>query len=61
MRISLLGVAGRDIVASRRAGQRQRKDGVVAFAQTDFTEDVKEITIPVPVQISADILAFVRS
>jgi len=34
---------------------------VVAFAQTDFTEDLKEITIPVLVQISADILAFVRS
>ena len=31
-----------------------RDDGIVAFSQTDFTEDLKKITVPVLVMHSED-------
>jgi non-heme chloroperoxidase len=35
-------------------GAKAHYDGVVAFSQTDFTEDLKKITLPVLVQHSDD-------
>ena len=35
-------------------GAKAHYDGVVAFSQTDFTEDLKKITIPVLVMHSED-------
>ena len=29
-------------------------DGIVAFSQTDFTEDLKKITVPIPVMHGDD-------
>jgi non-heme chloroperoxidase len=35
-------------------GAKAHYDGVVAFSQTDFTEDLKKITVPVLVMHSED-------
>ena len=35
-------------------GAKAHYDGIVAFSQTDFTEDLKKITIPVLVMHSED-------
>jgi non-heme chloroperoxidase len=35
-------------------GAKAQYDGIVAFSQTDFTEDLKKITIPVLVMHSED-------
>ena len=35
-------------------GLKAQYDGIVAFSQTDFTEDLKEITVPVLVIHSKD-------
>jgi hypothetical protein len=35
-------------------GAKAHYDGIVAFSQTDFTEDLKKITIPVLVKHSED-------
>jgi non-heme chloroperoxidase len=35
-------------------GAKAHYDGIIAFAQTDFTEDLKKITIPVLVMHSKD-------
>jgi pimeloyl-ACP methyl ester carboxylesterase len=35
-------------------GAKARYDGIVAFSQTDFTEDLKKITVPVLVMHSED-------
>ena len=39
---------------SMMGGAKAHYDGVVAFSQTDFTEDLKKITIPVLVMHSED-------
>ena len=35
-------------------GAKAHYDGIVAFSQTDFTEDLKKITVPVLVMHSED-------
>jgi non-heme chloroperoxidase len=35
-------------------GAKARYDGIVAFSQTDFTEDLKKITVPVLVMHGDD-------
>ena len=35
-------------------GAKARYDGIVAFSQTDFTEDLKKISVPVLVMHSKD-------
>jgi hypothetical protein len=35
-------------------GAKAHYDGIVAFSQTDFTEDLKKITVPVPVMRGDD-------
>ena len=35
-------------------GAKAQYDGIVAFSQTDFTEDLKKITVPVLVMHSED-------
>ncbi len=35
-------------------GAKAHYDGIVAFSQTDFTEDLKKITVPVLVMHSVD-------
>ena len=35
-------------------GAKAAYDGIVAFSQTDFTEDLKQITVPVLVMHSED-------
>jgi non-heme chloroperoxidase len=35
-------------------GAKAHYDGIVAFSQTDFTEDLKQITVPVLVMHSED-------
>ena len=35
-------------------GAKARYDGIVAFSQTDFTEDLKKINVPVLVMHSED-------
>lgn len=55
-------------------GAKAHYDGIVAFSQTDFTPDLKKITVPTQVtgyphgmittntdRINADILAFIQS
>jgi non-heme chloroperoxidase len=43
-------------------GAKAHYDGIVAFSQTDFTEDLKKISVPVLVMHGdADLLAFIRS
>lgn len=44
------------MVAPRHDGRRQGtlRHGIVAFSQTDFTDDLKKITIPVLVMHSED-------
>ena len=44
-------------------GAKAHYDGIVAFSQTDFTEDLKQITVPVLVMHSEDdqIVPFVAS
>jgi len=39
---------------SMMGGAKAHYDGIVAFSQTDFTEDLKKITIPVLVMHSED-------
>jgi pimeloyl-ACP methyl ester carboxylesterase len=50
-----LGGRHRELVASEHDGRRQAHyDGIVAFSQTDFTEDLKKITVPVLVMHGDD-------
>jgi pimeloyl-ACP methyl ester carboxylesterase len=50
----------REVPTSRASGQlcgpgaKPHYDGIVAFSQTDFTEDLKKITVPVLVMHSED-------
>jgi non-heme chloroperoxidase len=41
-------------VAGMMGGAKAHYDGIVAFSQTDFTEDLKKITVPVLVMHSED-------
>ena len=50
-----LGSDHRELVAAGNdGGAKAHYDGIVAFSQTDFTEDLKEITVPVLVMHGDD-------
>ena len=36
----------RDLIFGKDRGAKAHCDGIVAFSQTDFTEDLKKITVP---------------
>ena len=52
----LAAILATDIVGYSRmmGGAKAHYDGIVAFSQTDFTEDLKKITVPVLVMHSED-------
>jgi non-heme chloroperoxidase len=39
--------AARRMTATQKLSARRSGEGIVAFSQTDFTEDLKKITVPV--------------
>ena len=50
-----LGADHSELVAAGHDGRREGAyDGIVAFSQTDFTEDLKKISVPVLVMHSED-------
>ncbi len=42
------------VLNSLASGAKAHYDGIVAFSQTDFTEDLKKITVPVLVMHGDD-------
>ena len=48
------GAEGNLVAGARASGAKAGYDGIVAFSQTDFTEDLKKISVPVLVMHSED-------
>ena len=50
----LFGAEQNLVAGARASGAKAGYDGIVAFSQTDFTEDLKKINVPVLVMHSED-------